>query len=230
MKVKELIAIELQKISVKKYISQVLIANIGITFLVLMTSITFALAGGSNMPQVSTITVIDTLVKAVFVVWESVLIANLIIEEFRSKTILLLFSYPLNRRKVIVSKLLIISAMICVAMIGSEFLQNIIFMGFSGIIPLITYSIHLSDIGIILLTSVTSIALGLLPMYVGMLNQSTTATVVSSIAIVSLTISSGGQNGGGIIMMIPISITLGALGIGGAFLSIKKMLSEDIIL
>ncbi|MHC5229306.1 ABC transporter permease [Enterococcus sp. LJL99] len=229
MNMKKLVEIEMRKIDVKKYIQHVMIANVGIALLVLMTSFLTALSGG-EVPQITTVTVIDTLVKSVFIVWESVLIANLIIEEFRSKTILILFSYPLDRKKAIISKLLIVCSMIFVSMIVSQVFQNVLFFGLDKVLPLINYSINLSEIGVTLLTTITSILLGMLPMYVGMLNKSTVATVVSSILIVSLTISSGGQDGAGIITMIPVSITMGVIGIALALTAIKKMLSEDIVL
>lgn len=229
MNMKKLVGIEMRKIDVKKYIQHVMIANVGIALLVLMTSFLTALSGG-EVPQITTVTVIDTLVKSVFIVWESVLIANLIIEEFRSKTVLILFSYPLDRKKVIISKLLIVCSMIFVSMVVSQVFQNVLFFSLDKMLPLINYSINLSEIGVILLTTITSILLGMLPMYVGMLNKSTVATVVSSILIVSLTISSGGQDGAGIITMIPVSITMGVFGIVLALTAIKKMLSEDIVL
>ncbi|WP_348921275.1 ABC transporter permease [Enterococcus rotai] len=229
MSMKKLVSIELKKIDVKKYCFHALLANVGIAFLVLMTSFLTAMSGG-DVPQITTVTVIDTLVKSVFIVWESVLIANLIIEEFRSKTVLILFSYPLDRKKAIVSKLLIIFTLIFASMIASQVFQNVLFLSLNQVLPLINYSITLSEIGITFLTTVTSILLGMLPMYVGMLNKSTVATVVSSIAIVSLTVSSGGQDGSGLITMIPVSVTMGLIGIALAMTAIKKMLSEDIVL
>lgn len=229
MDIKKLVRIELRKIDVRKYVQHVMIANVGIALLVLMTSFFTALSGG-EVPQITTVIVIDTLVKSVFIVWESVLIANIIIEEFRSKTVLILFSYPLDRKKVILSKLLIVFSLTFTSMVASQVFQNVLFFGLNKALPFINYNIKLSEIGIIFLTTITSILLGMLPMYVGMLNKSTVATVISSILIVSLTISSGGQDGAGIITMIPVSITLGVIGVMLAFAAIKKMLSEDIVL
>ncbi|MGO2940138.1 MAG: ABC transporter permease subunit [Pseudolactococcus laudensis] len=64
------------------------------------------------------------------------MIANLIIEEFRSKTVLLLFSYPISRKRVILSKLIIISALITVSMVFSQVFQNILFFALNHFLPL----------------------------------------------------------------------------------------------
>ncbi|MGM0122820.1 hypothetical protein IGI37_000186 [Enterococcus sp. AZ194] len=229
MEMKKLIQIEMQKMNIKSYVKYAVIANVAIVLLVFLTTVLSQLTVG-EMPSIATTTVIDSLVKATFLVWEAVLIANLVIEEYRSKTILLLFSYPVERKKVILSKLVVITGVVFLSMIVSQLIQNSLFFTLSQLVPFVEYHLSLGEIAAILLTTVTSIFLGMLPMYVGMFNKSTVATVVSSILIVALTVSSGGQDGSGLITMVPVSVTLGILGAGCAGLTIKKMLSEDIIL
>ncbi|GAB2023246.1 ABC transporter permease [Pseudolactococcus yaeyamensis] len=230
MTIKKLISIELKKMDMKKYVCHVGIANVGIACLVLMTAILIFVSGDEMPVKIATVTVIDTLVKSVFIVWESILIANLIIEEFRSKTVLLLFSYPISRKRVILSKLIIISGLITVSMVFSQVFQNLLFFALNHFLPLINYHLTLSEVGLTCVTTITSVLLGLLPMYVGMLKKSTVATVVSSIAIVSLTVSSGGSDGSGLITVIPVSLTMAVVGVLLAYMAVKKMLSEDIIL
>ncbi|EHK4067835.1 MULTISPECIES: hypothetical protein [Listeria] len=229
MTMKKLVAIELKKMALNKYVRHAIIANIAIACLVFMTTVLTSM-GGEGVPQMAVTTVIDSLVKSTFIVWESVLIANFIIEEFRSKTILILFSYPLDRKKAIISKLLIIFSVIFISMFASQLIQNALFFTLNQFLPVINYSVTASEITVILLTTITSILLGMLPLYVGMVNKSTVTTVVSSILIVSLTVSSGGQDGSGLITVLPVSVTMAAVGVGLAYMAIQKMLSEDIIL
>ncbi|TYV00441.1 hypothetical protein [Listeria monocytogenes] len=229
MTMKKLVAIELKKMALNKYVRHAIIANIAIACLVFMTTVLTSM-GGEGVPQMAVTTVIDSLVKSTFIVWESVLIANFIIEEFRSKTILILFSYPLDRKKAIISKLLIIFSVIFISMFASQLIQNALFFTLNQFLPVINYSVTASEITVILLTTITSILLGMLPLYVGMVNKSTVTTVVSSILIVSLTASSGGQDGSGLITVLPVSVTMAAVGVGLAYMAIQKMLSEDIIL
>lgn len=219
---KKLLYIEFKKFSLKKHCLYVLIANLSMLFLILMTTFVNNSNGGiPGVPPIRTIIVVDIFIKAVFIVWQSVLIANLIVEEFRSKTILILFTYPLDRKKLILSKLLIIFFITFFSVICSQILLNMALFLLNNIMPFIQYSISLVDIGIIVITTITSIMLGMLPLYVGMLNKSTVATVASSILICSLTVSSGGDKGG-LITIIPISMIMGIIGVSLAYAAIKK--------
>lgn len=229
MTIKRLITVELKKFALRSYGIQVLIANLGIAILVGMT-IAIPYFAGEEIPQLATTTVIDTVTKSVFIVWEAVLIAQLIVEEFRSKTILLLFSYPINRKWIIISKLCIVGGLTLVSMLASQTVQNGLFFMLNHLLPAVNYSITFTDIVSMGVTTVTSMLLGMLPLYIGMLNKSTVATVVSSLLIVSLTISSGGQNGAGLITVLPVSIMLAVIGAAMTTAAIKNMLSEDIIL
>ncbi|MFJ7731678.1 ABC transporter permease [Lysinibacillus sp. NPDC097231] len=50
----------------------------------------------------------------------SVLIAKLVIEEYKNKTILILFSYPVSRKKIFVSKLILIAFLTFITMMLSN--------------------------------------------------------------------------------------------------------------
>lgn len=230
MNYKQLIQIEIKKIGLGNFFRQVLFANCGIVLVVLMTTLTVSFSDEQMIPQITTVSIIDTLVKSVFIVWQSILIASLIVEEFRSKTVLVLFSYPIKRQAILLSKLFLIFALILSAMIFSQTLQNSVFCCLSQFIPFIKYEISALEILQIAITTMTAIAMGMAPLYIGMLNKSTVATVVSSIAIVSITISSGSGDGTRIISILPISILLGVSGILMTYISIKKILIEDIVL
>lgn len=54
--------------------------------------------------QLNTVTMAALLVNATLIVWKSVLISTFIIEEYRNKTIDLLFTYPVNGAKLILQK------------------------------------------------------------------------------------------------------------------------------
>lgn len=64
----------------------------------------------------STYLVIGLLMSFIFLVYSSVLTAKLVIGEYNQKTITIMFSYPLNRTKLIVSKLIIIMTYTAISM------------------------------------------------------------------------------------------------------------------
>ena len=64
----------------------------------------------------STFLVIGLLMSFIFLVYSSVLTSRLVIREYEQKTITILFSYPLNRKQLIISKLVIIMAYTAISM------------------------------------------------------------------------------------------------------------------
>lgn len=64
----------------------------------------------------STYLVIGLLMSFIFLVYSSVLTARLVIGEYNQRTITIMFSYPLNRTKLIASKLIIIMVYTAISM------------------------------------------------------------------------------------------------------------------
>ena len=64
----------------------------------------------------SMFTVVGLLMSFIFLVYSSVLTARLVIGEYNLGTITIMFSYPLNRKHLIASKLMIIMAYTAISM------------------------------------------------------------------------------------------------------------------
>ncbi|SFB33599.1 ABC transporter permease [Clostridium frigidicarnis] len=226
-----LIKLELRRFNLKNHVFGVMIANIVILFFSVF--MTYMLSMGeipqTNLPSVEldTISISSMLMKATFLVWESVLIATIIIEEFRSKTMSLLFTYPINRKKLIATKLVLILLVTFVSIAISELFQNICIFGISKILSFVSYGITPKDVFNVVITTITATLLGMLPLYIGMIRKSTIATIISSIFIVSIVVNA--QVGtGGLISIIPISLALGAIGVFFATIAIKNIVNNDL--
>lgn len=226
-----LIKLELERFNLNNHVFGVIIANIVILFFSLF--MTYMLSIG-QIPQTNlssleldTMTISSMLIKATFLVWESVLIATIIVEEFRSKTMSLLFTYPINRKKLIATKLTLILLVTFVSIVVSELLQNICIFGMSKVLNFVSYGItpeYVFNVGI---TTITATLLGMLPLYIGMIRKSTIATIISSLFIVSIVVNA--QTGaGGLIFIIPISLVLGAIGLFFASIAIKNIVNNDL--
>lgn len=89
-----LMRLELLKLKVGQYILSVA----GITVIL-------ALWCNTNIPDEDTLSyseafsAISSYVRSTFIVFSSVLMARMIIDEYRNKTITVLFTYPINRKK-----------------------------------------------------------------------------------------------------------------------------------
>lgn len=136
----------------------------------------------------STFLVIGLLMSFIFIVYSSVLTARLVIGEYNQRTITIMFSYPLNRKQLIVSKLIIIMVYTAISM-------TIGYICCSGYIVFAdryfdmlegTFQISLLQIWIpmAIITVVVCTILSLWPFIIGMIRKSVPATIVTSLIVI----------------------------------------------
>ena len=175
--------------------------------------------------QLDTITMASMLVRAALIVWEAVLISSLIIEEYRSKTINLLFTYPVSRTRLIIAKLVLICGIMLVFHIGSSIFQNFSIFLLSGQFEFVTYSFE--NLSTHIITTISTILLGLFPLFVGMVKKSTIATVISSLIIITIASNSQGNTAG--LLSVPmLAVIFGIIGVIFSTVAIRKMITSDL--
>ena len=175
--------------------------------------------------QLDTVTLAAMLVRATLIVWEAVLISVFVIEEYRNKTISLLFTYPISRTKLIMTKLILICSIMFLFHVLSNIFQYASIFLAEKCFSFVTFSI--GNILAQTITTISAILLGLLPLYVGMIKKSTIATVVSSIIIVAIASNSQGSSAG--LMSIPVAaIIFGIIGIIFSAIAMRKMILSDL--
>ena len=227
---RNLVYLELKKFSLRPHLIGLGMANIIILLVSIFTSTFFTSGTNTSVAglppmQLDTVTMAALLVNATLIVWESVLISTFIIEEYRNKTIALLFTYPVNRAKLILTKVIMICGIIFVFHICSMVFQNICISFLRRQFDFVTYSFENPFVQVI--TTVSTILLGLFPMFVGMVKKSTITTVVSSLIIVAVASNSQGATAG--LLSIPLlAITFGMIGAIFGAVAIKKMITSDL--
>lgn len=227
---RNLIRLELQKFSLKPHLIGIGIANVFILLISVITSTLFKSGANTQMAglppmQLNTVTMAALLVNATLIVWESVLISTFIIEEYRNKTIDLLFTYPVIRAKLILSKIIMICGMILTFHICSFVFQNVCISFLSRQFDFVTYSFENPFLRAI--TTVSTISLGLFPLFVGMAKKSVIATIVSSLLIVAVASNSQGAAAG--LLSIPLlAVAFGLIGAIFGALAVKKMITSDL--
>ncbi|WP_286155065.1 ABC transporter permease [Bacillus sp. FJAT-27264] len=227
----KLMSLEIRKHKLTGLIKGVLIANLIILgFMVLVLFV-------DQNEQVSTFTsfgdVFEGLfvfVKAVFIIFASALLGRLIIEEYRSNTISLLFMYPIPRKKLLTAKLIIVFLFtFCTIIISDLVLGALLFWinHYLQIIPgQLTWILVKDELVKLGTGALYAAGIGLIPLYFGMRKKSISATIISSVVIVTLI--SGGFDQSRLGNFAAISISLGLIGIAIAYLSIRKIETDDI--
>lgn len=228
----QLIKLEMKKFNLGWYVKGALIATIILTALICF-AITIALKE-NDLPILTyqdVYVLIGANVRAIFIVFASVLIAKIIIEEYKNKTILVLFSYPVSRKKLIASKLTLISLLTFITTI----LSNVIVAGLFSIInayfPIVSFELtgnqFIGEITNIVLFAIASAGMSLIPLYFGMRNYSVPATIGSSLIVVAIACSYNPPFT--LVTFIPFQLGLAAVGGAIAYFAIRNIENEDAI-
>lgn len=186
----------LLKLELKKFET---VRNILFTFAAILFSILFitvSLVDSMTDPQQSkdsfdsTFLVIGLLIMTIFLVYASILTARLVIAEYNQKTITIMFSYPLNRKQLIASKLIII-------MVYTAFSMILAYVCCCGYIVAADRAFDMLDgtfqpaflqtwIPSAVISVIVCAVLSLWPFIIGMIRKSVPATIVTSLLAIFL--------------------------------------------
>ncbi|QWG29950.1 ABC transporter permease [Bacillus mycoides] len=226
-----LMKLEMKKFKLGWYVKGAIIANIAILALLIFVSFVAQIEGDPEIRDPQTILLMaSTLVRATFIVFGGVLIAKLIIDEYKNKTILLMFSYPINRRKMMISKLAITAIVTFITVILSNVLVVGLFFGIDSYFSILPNSFTVDQLiqeGInVIPLAIATAGISLIPLYFGMRKHSVPTTIVSSIIVVLIAINN--QPVFSIATFLPLQFTFAAIGIAIAYYGIKNIEREDV--
>ena len=137
--------------------------------------------------------VIDTFVRGTFIIFAAVLISELIISEFKDKTITVLFMYPISRKKLMAAKLLVIMLFTFFAIVFTNVFVSIVFYLISSNFDLVQDTLTIAEVQKIaskmVMNALAAACMSLIPLFFGMRKYSVPTTIISSILIVVLVCS-----------------------------------------
>ena len=223
--------LEMKKFKLVSYTKGVVIANIVIAAMfVAILFISKAEGETAFGDYLESMSVIDSMVRATFIIFASALIAKLIIGEFKNKTITTLFLYPINRKKLIAAKLAIVILFTFCSIIVSNLFVTAVFSfmanKFNLISDTLTMAMITQHVPAVLMNAVAASGMCLIPLYFGMKKYSVPATIISSILIVMIVSSNSGNFSLNDIILIPIALAL--IGISIAYFAIRNIEKADL--
>jgi len=175
---------------------------------------------------------VDTFARAVFIIFGGALIGKLIISEYRNKTMNVMFTYPIKRHKIIAAKLIIIFVFTFMMILFTDVLMGALLVVANHFYDFIPDTLTMREALVLLLkytiSSLSAAGMALIPLFFGMRKHSVTATLVSSILLVSVVCS--GFNGPmfSINTLIVLPLTLGAIGLWIASLAMIRLETKDV--
>lgn len=138
----------------------------------------------------SIIILFSMLSMAVFATLSAVMYTGFIIEEYKGKRAILLFSYPVNREKILLAKLAVVFLFTIVAMTMCNMLAFGIFRISESISPFVagTLSMHdmLRALRVTFVLALTAAGVGIVAASIGFIKKSVPATIISAVLLSSL--------------------------------------------
>lgn len=209
----------------------VVITNLAIlAFMILITYLDTSENGGEFKSYADMFAVGYTFIKAAFIIFASVVLSKLVIDEYKNNTITLLFMYPISRKKLMTAKIIIVFLFTTVNVFVSAVLLNVVMVGINSFTHVIPGQLDLSMIPSELIRisadAVYAAGISLIPLFFGMRKKSVPATIVTAVLIVSLL--SSGSNNFQLGNQVGVSLGLALVGAIIAYLSIRNVEQKDI--
>lgn len=228
----KLVKLEIKKFKLWNYWKAVALCNI--SFIAFLSMIYFIEKSEGNIPFESfdmVVSIIGAMVRITFTIFASVIIVKLIIDEYKTKSIDVLFTYPIKRKRIISAKLSIVFAFTFVNVLFSTlFLEGLVYLAEASfnILPGAIESAGISrNLMTALMDAIATAGISLIPLLFGLHRKSASITIVSSILISSILNSTSGDFTLFSIFAVPLSLCLFGLFIG--FYSIRNIEKKDLV-
>ncbi|QEY22360.1 ABC transporter permease [Psychrobacillus sp. AK 1817] len=227
----KLMKLEMKKFKLSSYSRSAIIANFVILGFMFLISFISKMEGDTDFVNYQeAIGVIESFVRATFIIFASTLIAKLIIGEFKKKTITTLFMYPISRKKLIAAKLTIIIIFTFTWIIISNVFITTVYYFLTVNYQLIPGSLtadFLQEHSVsVLMNAISASCMALIPLYFGMKKYSIPTTIITSILIVMIVSNNNGSFSLNDIIVIPLSLAV--IGLTVAYLAIRNIDRLDI--
>lgn len=194
----KLIKLEYRKNNIKKYIRISVISTLLLSlFIFAMTYLGIARDSDSGMVEASidgitSVTNVEFLTMVVFLVLAAVMQSAFIVDAYRNKTMDLMFQYPIQRKKIILSKILAVLIFCFAALIVCKyFIYIILYLGSFRFTPdfsidtisFLSPTFHAS----VILQALSTVCLSILTLYIGLLLKSTKAPIITAFILFAVT-------------------------------------------
>ncbi|WP_369902366.1 ABC transporter permease [Bacillus manliponensis] len=173
-------------------------------------------------------------IRITFIIFSAVMLSRLVIDEYKSKTMQLLFSYPLSRKTVMQAKLSIVFVFCFLSIVIATFIIGLLTFFLNPMIGFFEAPVRIHDvIATIPSTFINAFmiaGISLIPLCFGMRKKSTPTTITSAVLIgvfINATVSDGGSTTS-LYEFIGVPIAFCLFGLTIAYLSYHKIDKIDV--
>lgn len=230
----KLIRLEWKKNNVLKYIRNAVITTAVIAILIVMMA--GELVGSAD--EIDAVYLygkgilgmtVELFVHMVYIVFTGIMLASFIVSAYAKKTMHLMFSYPINRKKILLSQMAAVWIFNFLAMIVSKLSIYMILVLTSSFTEISTVDISFGELSFwldILLGSAVMVSISYIALPIGVQLKSSKATIIASVIIVCLT--QGNVGSVRLVNNIPFIVILFVISVLSVYLSVYDVETKDL--
>lgn len=173
-------------------------------------------------------------IRITFITFSAVILSRLVIDEYKSKTMQLLFAYPLPRKKIMQAKLSIVFAFCFFSIVIATFTISLLTFFLNPMIGFFEDPVRIYDvIATVPSTFINAFmiaGISLIPLYFGMRKKSMPTTITSAVLIgffINATVSDGGSTVS-LYEFVGVPIAFCLFGLVIAYFSYRKVDKVDV--
>lgn len=227
----KLIRLEWKKNNIKKYVRNAFVMVIILLIFLLMTAGELeadeTLDYGNNMLKK---TGVELFTNMCFIVFTSAMLASFIVGSYKNKTINLMFSYPISRKRILLSQMLSVWIFNFIALVLSKILIYCTLVTVKKDTFITAESITLGD-GMfyieILVNSAVMVSISFIALLIGLRMKSSKAAIIAGVIIVCFT--QGNIGAYTLLDNIPSHIILLIISAISVFLTLYKLETRDVL-
>ncbi|MED1408995.1 MULTISPECIES: ABC transporter permease [Bacillus] len=174
----------------------------------------------------------NLVIRITFTIFSAVILSRLVIDEYKNKTMQLLFMYPLQRKMLMRAKLAIVFSFCFVSMIIATFTISLLIFFMNPMMGLLETPVTMGEIiATVPATFINAFmisGISLIPLFFGMRKKSGPTTITSAVIIAMIINGNVGADQTSLYNFIVIPIALCLLGIFISYLSYRKVDQVDV--
>lgn len=232
----KLIRLEWKKNNTGKYIRNAIIMSA----LICLFIFTLCYQGIANDPDIgipdaapgksAVSSSIELFTSMAFLIFTSVMLATYIVSAYKNKTMNLMFSYPIKRKKILISQMLAVWIFNFTALMLTKLLiYGVIFLGSQFMVSSFPLDYNMASTGFyiqLILKSIVIVTMSFIALFIGMAMKSSKAAIVSSFLLIFLTQANVGDFSLSDNVILPVALIV--LSLIFAFLSIHNVETKDL--
>lgn len=221
----KLIRLEWKKNNIIKYI--------GIAFIMTICWLLFLLVAAEELETEDTMllkSAVELFTNMSFIIFTSTMLASFIVSTYKNKTVNLMFSYPISRKKIVLSQILSVWIFNFIALVLSKLLLCTMLVITKKYTHIIADNIALGS-GIfyieIFVNSAVMVSVSFIALLIGLKMKSSKATIIAGVIILCFT--QGNIGSYTLLNNIPFYIILLMISIISVFLTLYKLETRDVL-